>query len=160
MLAIDNFNGQKFTITNSVRLDIVRLPSPQGNRAWKPSTRSGATSENQYMPFDTLVANAGRLKILTALAARQRQEFVQLREATELIDGNLACHARRLQSAGFIAIHKEFRAGKPITSFALTAVGRNALELHAQQLLQAIGPAVAAAPFSNPTDADHAEDEW
>jgi len=113
------------------------------------------------MAFDALVANPGRLKILTTLASTQRQEFVQLREATALSDGNLACHARRLQSAGFIAIHKEFRAGKPITSFALTATGRNALELHAHQLLQAIRAPVAAANerTNAPTSSD-ADQEW
>lgn len=90
------------------------------------------------MAFDALVANPGRLRILTALAASD-QDFVQLRSATELSDGNLSCHARRLQSAGFIAVYKEFREGRPTTSFALTVTGRQALELHAQALLSAIG---------------------
>ena len=42
------------------------------------------------MTFDPLVSNAGRLRILTALAEEPRgQAFVQLRSRTGLTDGNL-----------------------------------------------------------------------
>ena len=90
------------------------------------------------MPFDPLVANAGRLRILTALAVEERQEFVHLRRRTELTDGNLAAHARRLHSAGMIEIDKQFRAGKPVTSYLLTADGRCALKAHAPRLVAAL----------------------
>ena len=90
------------------------------------------------MPFDPLVANAGRLRILTALAVEERQEFVHLRRRTQLTDGNLAAHAKRLRSAGLIEIDKQFREGKPVTSYLLTADGRRALETHARRLVAAI----------------------
>jgi len=90
------------------------------------------------MGFDALVANAGRLTILTELAVEERQEFVDLRRRTRLTDGNLAAHARRLQSAGLIDIDKQFRAGKPVTTYLLTAEGRKALEAHARRLFAAI----------------------
>jgi DNA-binding MarR family transcriptional regulator len=90
------------------------------------------------MSFDPLVANAGRLRILTELAVEERQEFVNLRRRTQLTDGNLAAHARRLKSAGLIEIDKQFRAGKPVTSYLLTADGRRALESHARRLIAAI----------------------
>lgn len=115
------------------------------------------------MAFDALVANPGRLRILTALAASDR-DFVQLRGATQLSDGNLSCHARRLQTAGFIAVYKEFREGRPTTSFALTATGRQALELHAQELLSAIGskPRTVASSANRESVAsfEPAEEEW
>src|SRR5437016_2720883 len=90
------------------------------------------------MSFDPLVANAGRLQILTALAVEECQEFVQLRQSTQLTDGNLASHARRLRSAGLIAVEKQFREGKPVTSFTLTSDGRKALETHTRRLIAAI----------------------
>src|SRR5947209_14902931 len=96
------------------------------------------------MPFDALVANAGRLQILTTLASSGEQEFVHLRAATRLTDGNLATHAKRLHAAGLIAIRKEFRAGKPVTRFTLNAQGRAALESHARQLMNAIGTPTAS----------------
>jgi DNA-binding MarR family transcriptional regulator len=90
------------------------------------------------MSFDALVANPGRLRILTALAAARRQPFVELRRQTGLTDGNLCTHARRLQSAGFIAIEKSFAAGKPLTTLELTARGRDALTAHAHALLRSL----------------------
>ena len=90
-------------------------------------------------PFDNLIASTGRLRILAALAAEPRLEFVQLRRRTRLTDGNLCTHARRLESAGFIAIEKEFRARKPVTHVRITPQGREALERHARELLEALG---------------------
>lgn len=90
------------------------------------------------MSPENLIANPGRLKILTALAVDSRQEFVHLRRQTKLTDGNLASHARRLASAGFIAIDKQIRDGKPVTSLALTTEGRTALESHVRRLMAAI----------------------
>jgi DNA-binding MarR family transcriptional regulator len=91
-----------------------------------------------YMSFDTIVANPGRLRILTALAVEETQEFVHLRRATNLTDGNLSSHARRLQSAGLVEIDKSFKGGKPVTSFTLTQQGRAALEAHVRKLMAAL----------------------
>ena len=101
------------------------------------------------MPFDPLVTNAGRLTILTALASEPTQPFVRLRRATGLTDGNLATHARRLQSAGFVAIEKSITDGKPLTTLRLTAEGRDALASHARSLmsvLQHVERTAAASP--------------
>jgi DNA-binding MarR family transcriptional regulator len=90
------------------------------------------------MGFDAVVANAGRLNILTALAVEERQDFVELRRRTQLTDGNLACHARRLSAAGLVHIDKSIRDGKPVTCITLTPAGRTALEAHARRVLAAI----------------------
>jgi DNA-binding MarR family transcriptional regulator len=111
------------------------------------------------MPFDSLVTNAGRLRILAALAGSTRQGFVQLRETTRLTDGNLCTHARKLQSAGLIAINKQFRNGRPVTSLELTLAGRDALEQHARSLLAALDRVESADPIE-PTAAADANDDW
>jgi DNA-binding MarR family transcriptional regulator len=106
------------------------------------------------MPFDPLVANPGRLRILTALASHGSQPFVRLRQSTDLTDGNLSTHARRLQSAGLVRIDKSFEGGKPLTRLDLTPLGRQALQAHADELLSAMDasrPPVAPAADS---------DEW
>jgi DNA-binding MarR family transcriptional regulator len=90
------------------------------------------------MSFDPLVANPGRLSILTALAVEERQEFVDLRRRTRLTDGNLAAHAKRLQGGGLIEIDKQFRDNKPVTTFVLTSDGRKALEGHVRRLMSAL----------------------
>ena len=114
-------------------------PSPPAGPGGSGSSTGGERPDNfDTMPFDPLVANAGRLRILTALAVEERQEFVHLRTRTQLTDGNLAAHAKRPRSAGLIEIDKEFREGKPVTSYLLTAAGRAALEGHARRLIAAI----------------------
>jgi DNA-binding MarR family transcriptional regulator len=99
------------------------------------------------MSFDPLVTNPGRLRILTALAAEPIQPFVALRRRTGLTDGNLATHARRLQSAGFLTIEKSIASGKPLTTLHLTHQGRAALTAHATALMAALAPAPSAAPL-------------
>src|SRR5688572_14050361 len=102
------------------------------------------------MSFDPLVTNPGRLRILTALARSSRQDFVRLRDVTQLTDGNLCTHARKLQCAGLIAIDKQFRDGRPVTSLELTSAGRDALEHHARTLLLVLNgaePDEEAAPI-------------
>ena len=120
------------------------------------------------MGFDALVANAGRLTILTELAVEERQEFVDLRRRTRLTDGNLAAHARRLQSAGLIEIDKRFRDGKPVTTYLLTPDGRKALESHARRLFAAITQrrvatsltTVAQAAQDDTSSARSGDDDW
>lgn len=114
------------------------------------------------MGFDPIVTNPGRLRILTALALGQTEEFVRLRELTCLTDGNLASHSRRLQSAGLISIDKTVREGKSLTLFRLNGAGRAALEEHAREVLAAISaPAMISPVVSEKINftADH-DEEW
>jgi DNA-binding MarR family transcriptional regulator len=118
-------------------------------------------------PFDSLIASSGRLRILAALATEPRLEFVGLRKRTHLTDGNLCTHTRRLESAGFVAVEKSFRDRKPVTHVRLTAVGRDALERHARELLAVLGmeSVRSAAPtFNSAVPAEvavaDAEDDW
>jgi len=113
------------------------------------------------VPFDSLVSSPGRLRILAALASESSQPFVALRRATGLTDGNLATHARRLQSAGLVAIQKTIESGKPLTRLELTRAGREALAEHARVCAEALEVRDAASAdrgaFSDTADAD---DDW
>src|SRR5262245_37861285 len=106
------------------------------------------------MALDSLVANPGRLKILTSLAGEGAQEFVHLRQRTNLTDGNLSTHARRLQTAGLLAIDKTFRAGKPVTTITLTRQGRAALESHVHSIMAALNLKPVTSTMQT------SEDEW
>ena len=107
------------------------------------------------MAFESLVTNPGRLRILTALASdERRQPFVEVRRRTGLTDGNLATHARRLQSAGLVNIEKTIAAGKPLTTLHLTREGRAALASHVAALQSAL------TPTSAPVSIEPAEDDW
>jgi DNA-binding MarR family transcriptional regulator len=108
------------------------------------------------MAFDRVIASPGRLSILTALAGESDgQEFVHLRAATRLTDGNLSAHAARLREAGLIEVRKAFRDTKPVTTLRLTPAGRAALEQHARRLLAAV-----TRPVITPEPAMHLEEEW
>ncbi|HEX8523263.1 MAG TPA: transcriptional regulator [Tepidisphaeraceae bacterium] len=117
------------------------------------------------MTFDPLVANPGRLRILAALAEEPAQAFVQLRSRTGLTDGNLATHARRLESAGLVMIEKQLHEGKPVTTLHLTREGREALASHVRSLVEVLDfkrqvQAETPAPAHVPVEvaADHDED--
>jgi DNA-binding MarR family transcriptional regulator len=114
------------------------------------------------MAFESLVTNPGRLRILTALAAEERrQPFVELRRLTGLTDGNLATHARRLQSAGLVAIEKTIASGKPLTTFHLTREGRSALQSHIAALESALSPSAPSAQSSpEVSNAPTQDDDW
>jgi DNA-binding MarR family transcriptional regulator len=112
------------------------------------------------MALDALVANPGRLKILTSLAVAPSQEFVQLRQRTSLTDGNLSTHARRLKNAGLLAIEKTFRAGKPVTTFTLTTEGRRALESHVRGLMDALNLVPGDRPVAASSRENGSQDEW
>ena len=98
------------------------------------------------MQFDPMIANPGRLSILTALCGETKQDFVTLRRATELTDGNLTTHARKLASAGLVQIEKASRHGRPVTYITLTDHGRDALAKHVQRLTTSINRALPETP--------------
>ena len=78
--------------------------------------------------FDRLIHEPLRLGIVSALAASPTLTFTELREMTGATDGNLSVHARKLESAGYVACKKTFRGRTPRTEYRLTAGGRRALE--------------------------------
>ena len=108
--------------------------------------------------FDPVVAHPARLRILAALAHNDASDFVSLRTITQLTDGNLVTHARRLNTAGLVGVHKSARDnGRQVTTYHLTASGRIALEGHARQLLSLLTPPAETPIPSVVADQD---DDW
>jgi len=77
--------------------------------------------------LDPVIHERVRLGIVSALAARERMRFGEVKELLRLTDGNLSVHARRLEEAGYVAVEKSFDGRVPRTDFRLTAAGRAAL---------------------------------
>ncbi len=77
--------------------------------------------------FDKLIHEPLRLGIVSAVAANETLTFTELREMTRATDGNLSVHARKLESAGYLACKKTFQGRTPRTEYRLTAKGRRAL---------------------------------
>lgn len=86
--------------------------------------------------LDKIIHERARLKILTFLAASSDKgsPFSNLQQKLELTSGNLSVQLKKLKSAGFVNIHKQFKNNKPHTTICLTPAGRNALKLYIEEM--------------------------
>ena len=84
--------------------------------------------------LDRLIHERVRLGILSALAANDTLTFAELKGLLKTSDGNLSVHARKLESAQYVAVVKSFQDRVPRTEYRLTAQGRRALERYLDHL--------------------------
>jgi DNA-binding transcriptional ArsR family regulator len=84
--------------------------------------------------LDRLIHEPGRLAILTVLSTVRDADFVFLQRATGLTKGNLSSHLTKLEDAGLVAIEKRFIRKRPNTNVALTALGKQRIAHHWDQL--------------------------
>lgn len=111
--------------------------------------RESSTRQSSFAPvseiatsLDRLLHDRMRLGIVSALAAADAMSlsFSELKSALNATDGNLGVHARRLETAGYVACEKSFAGRTPRTEYTLTASGRRALEKylnHMDAIIQA-----------------------
>ena len=83
-----------------------------------------------YLQLDRVIHERGRLAIMSLLAATPQLAFKEMRETLQMTDGNLTTHMRTLQEAGYVSVTKEFRGGRPWTTYALTSGGRKAFSAY------------------------------
>jgi DNA-binding MarR family transcriptional regulator len=86
---------------------------------------------------DEVIHQSLRLKIMATLSAMPRGdkiEFPRLKALLKATDGNLGAHIATLETAGYIAVEKDFADRKPRTRISLTAPGRRAFEGHVAYL--------------------------
>jgi DNA-binding MarR family transcriptional regulator len=88
--------------------------------------------------FDEVLLSRARLGILSALAGGDEMDFVYLRDALELSDGNLGAQTRNLEQAGYVKVRKRFIDRKPRTFIRITPKGREALAGFLAQLEQVL----------------------
>ena len=84
--------------------------------------------------LDRVVHEPVRLRILSLLAGVDSVDFNFLLQALGLTRGNLSSHADKLEQAGYISVEKSFRGKAPHTQYALTEVGRGALDRYWEAL--------------------------
>lgn len=86
---------------------------------------------------DDIIHQQVRLRImatLNALPDGERIEFTRLKAIVNATDGNLGAHLGTLETAGYIAVDKDFVAKKPRTRVRLTRSGRKAFTRHVAYL--------------------------
>ena len=80
------------------------------------------------LALDRIIHERLRLGILSALAVNESLSFNDLKKLMQTTDGNLSVHARKLEEANFVACTKSFEGRVPRTEYAITPLGRRALE--------------------------------
>lgn len=119
-----------------------------GSDANDALTRLGDRAQS----LDRLLEHRTRLGACVLLAQGGPLAFAQLRLLLDETDGNLGAHMRKLEDAGYLAADKQFVDRKPVTRYALTRVGKKALDQHLAGLQELLGavPAPVAPPPSSP----------
>ena len=79
-------------------------------------------------PLDRLIHEPARLRLVTLLYVVDEADFVYLSTQTGLTAGNISSHMTRLETAGYVEIHKSFVDRKPRTVYRLTKTGRAAVD--------------------------------
>ena len=75
---------------------------------------------------------------MSVLYVVESADFLFLMRHAGFTGGNLSAHIRKLESAGYISIQKEFLNNKPHTLTHLTKEGRQAFEQYRNQIKQTI----------------------
>ena len=123
------------------------MAKPQRRRRAEPANESvplapvrGRASGEGPLALDRLIHERLRLGILSALAVNDTLTFNDLKRLLQTTDGNLSVHARKLEEAEYIACTKSFEGRVPRTEYAITPMGRRALERyldHMEALIRA-----------------------
>ncbi len=96
--------------------------------------------------LDPVIHAPVRLKVmvtLSALGAQDSLSFTRLQQLLDLTAGNLITHLRRLEEAGYVALHKSSGRGDrtaSATTVQLTHAGRAAFDRYRASLQQLLGP--------------------
>jgi DNA-binding MarR family transcriptional regulator len=75
-----------------------------------------------------------RLGIMSVLMVNDGADFTELKELLGVTDGNLASHAKALESEDYIMVEKQFIGKKPNTKYSATATGKKAFKEHIEAL--------------------------
>jgi predicted ArsR family transcriptional regulator len=91
-----------------------------------------------FLQLDRVIHEKGRLAIMSLLAASPQLSFTEMRDTLGMTDGNITAHVRTLQESGYISVTKEFKGGRPLTTYALTSKGRQAFTAYINLLEQIV----------------------
>ena len=84
--------------------------------------------------LDEIIHQKTRLSIMSYLIALGEADFLTMRKALNLSDGNISVHTNLLEKAGFIETQKEIVDKKTKTTYKVTKKGRNAFTEYVKEL--------------------------
>jgi DNA-binding MarR family transcriptional regulator len=84
--------------------------------------------------IDKIIHEPVRLSILAHLYVLDSADALFLKNQIGLTWGNFSTHLKRLEEARYIEVQKEFVERKPVTSYRLTELGREAFQHYREQM--------------------------
>ena len=87
---------------------------------------------------DRRIHEPARFNIMAYLFVVQSADFTFLQTQTGLTWGNLSSHINKLETAGYVAVEKEFVDKKPHTMLHLTDKGRVAFSDYCKNMREAL----------------------
>ncbi len=94
--------------------------------------------KNIIRQLDKAFDNKIRLGVMSILAVNDRVPFNDLKSTLELTDGNLASHLKILENTDYVRVHKSFSGRKPVTTYEITPLGKEAFLTHLKALEEII----------------------
>lgn len=76
--------------------------------------------------LDPLLHSQLRLAIMSLLMSVDEAEFSYLKEQTGATAGNLSVQIDKLEKAGYLAVKKQFKGKRPLTTCSITKKGEKA----------------------------------
>jgi DNA-binding MarR family transcriptional regulator len=89
--------------------------------------------------IDEVIHGRVRLGVMAYLSAARAADFNELKSRLQTTDGNLSVHLRKLEEAGYVAIHKSFAGRKPLTRVELSEAGSKAYRRYLEALGKLVG---------------------
>ena len=75
-----------------------------------------------------------RLGLMSILSVNSWVSYKEIKDLLEVTDGNLASHVQSLEKIKYLEIKKQFIGKKPLTTYKVTKMGKEALEKHIEGL--------------------------
>lgn len=88
--------------------------------------------------IDNVIHGRLRLGVMAYLADVEAADFVELKQALDVTQGNLSANLITLEEAGYIAIEKRFVGRKPLTRARITPEGREAFRRYLLQMAKLV----------------------
>lgn len=93
-----------------------------------------------YRAIDDVIHSRVRLAIMSYLVTARDADFVELKKALKVTDGNLSTHLSKLEAKSYVSVNKQFVDKKPQTQVAITASGEAAFKMYVEGLAKMLGP--------------------
>ncbi len=84
--------------------------------------------------IDDLLASKYRLAIVALLSGGDEIDFTYFKTELDITDGNLSSHMAKLETGGYVMVHKRIEGKKPKTSYRITDTGLERYEAYLNEI--------------------------